>query len=67
MDPVPANVGVRAVEDLKFCNNSEGENILSLSQYVYLLNTASCLCVNLTFMKFKLLYVPQIPLSYTRY
>ena len=50
MDQVSANVGVIAVEDLKFWNYSGGEHIFSLSQYVYLINSDSCLCVNLTFM-----------------
>jgi len=65
MDQVSASVGVNAMEDLKFWNYSGGESILSLSQYVYLLNSGSCLCVTLTFIKFKLLYVPQIPPPYT--
>jgi len=65
MDQVPASVGVSAMEDLKFWNYPGGENILSLSQYVYLLKSGSCLCVTLTFIKFKLLYIPQIPSSYT--
>jgi hypothetical protein len=67
MDRVPASVGVTAMEYLKVWNYSGGENSLSLSQYVYLLKCDSCLCVSLTFMKFKLLYVPQIQSSYTRY
>jgi hypothetical protein len=45
MDQVPASLGVSAMEDLKFWNCSGGENVLSLSQYVYFLNGGSCLCV----------------------